>query len=54
MARPRNFDVDVVVERAMQAFWTLGYANASPAALAAATGVGKGTLYDAFGSKREA
>ncbi|WP_030599359.1 TetR/AcrR family transcriptional regulator [Streptomyces fulvoviolaceus] len=53
MARPRNFDDDVVVERAMQAFWTLGYANTSPAALAEATGVGKGSLYNAFGSKRE-
>lgn len=37
----------------MQAFWTLGYANTSPAALAKATGVGKGSLYNAFGSKRE-
>ncbi|MBV6700169.1 TetR/AcrR family transcriptional regulator [Kitasatospora aureofaciens] len=53
MARPRDFDTDVVVERAMQAFWTLGYANTSPAALAEATGVGKGSLYNAFGSKRE-
>ncbi|MHB9849080.1 TetR/AcrR family transcriptional regulator [Streptomyces krungchingensis] len=53
MARPRNFDADVVVERAMQAFWTLGYANTSPAALAEATGVAKGSLYNAFGSKRE-
>lgn len=53
VARPRNFEADAVVERAMQAFWTLGYANASPAALAEATGVGKGSLYNAFGSKRE-
>ncbi|MFD0278175.1 TetR/AcrR family transcriptional regulator [Kitasatospora sp. NPDC127111] len=53
MARPRTFDADVVVERAMQAFWTLGYANTSPAALAEATGVAKGSLYNAFGSKRE-
>jgi len=53
VARPRDFDTDVVVERAMQAFWTLGYANTSPAALAEATGVGKGSLYNAFGSKRE-
>jgi TetR/AcrR family transcriptional repressor of nem operon len=53
MARPRNFDDDVVVDRAMEAFWTNGYANTSPAQLAEATGVGKGSLYNAFNSKRE-
>jgi TetR/AcrR family transcriptional repressor of nem operon len=53
MGRPRNFDDDVVVDRAMDAFWTHGYANTSPAQLAAATGVAKGSLYNAFHSKRE-
>ncbi len=37
----------------MEAFWTHGYANCSPAQLAEATGIGKGSLYNAFGSKRE-
>lgn len=37
----------------MEAFWTNGYANTSPAQLASATGVGKGSLYNAFHSKRE-
>lgn len=36
----------------MEAFWSNGYANTSPAQLAAATGVGKGSLYNAFTSKR--
>lgn len=53
MGRPRNFDDDVVIERAMDAFWTHGYANTSPAQLAEATGVAKGSLYNAFNSKRE-
>ncbi|MFB8009398.1 TetR/AcrR family transcriptional regulator [Nocardia sp. NPDC056000] len=53
MGRPRNFDADTVVERAMEAFWTNGYANTSPAQLAEATGLGKGSLYNTFGSKRE-
>ncbi|MER7453252.1 TetR/AcrR family transcriptional regulator [Nocardia beijingensis] len=52
MGRPRNFDPDTVVERAMEAFWTHGYANTSPAQLAEATGIGKGSLYHTFGSKR--
>lgn len=37
----------------MEAFWTFGYANTSPAQLAEATGVAKGSLYNAFNSKRE-
>ncbi|MGF6883852.1 TetR/AcrR family transcriptional repressor of nem operon [Nocardia sp. GAS34] len=53
MGRPRSFDADDVVDRAMEAFWTHGYANTSPAQLAEATGVGKGSLYNTFGSKRE-
>lgn len=53
MGRPRNFETDSVVERAMEAFWTHGYANTSPAQLAEATGIGKGSLYNTFGSKRE-
>ncbi|MEU6829958.1 TetR/AcrR family transcriptional regulator [Nocardia beijingensis] len=52
MGRPRNFDPDTVVERAMEAFWTHGYANTSPAQLAEVTGIGKGSLYHTFGSKR--
>jgi TetR/AcrR family transcriptional repressor of nem operon len=36
----------------MEEFWSHGYASTSPAQLAEATGVGKGSLYNAFGSKR--
>ena len=53
MGRNRGFDDDVVVDRAMETFWTNGYANTSPAQLAQATGVAKGSLYNAFNSKRE-
>jgi TetR/AcrR family transcriptional regulator, transcriptional repressor for nem operon len=52
MGRPRNFEADAVVERAMEEFWTHGYADTSPAQLAGATGIGKGSLYNTFGSKR--
>lgn len=52
MARPRNFDADTVIDRAMDQFWSYGYANTSPAQLADATGIGKGSLYNTFGSKR--
>ncbi|MEU5875163.1 TetR/AcrR family transcriptional regulator [Glycomyces sp. NPDC047369] len=53
MGRPKEFEPDAVVAQAMEAFWTGGYAGTSPADLAEATGVGKGSLYHAFGSKRE-
>ena len=53
MGRPRSFDDDAVVDKAMEVFWTNGYANTSPAQLAEATGVAKGSLYNAFTSKRE-
>lgn len=53
VGRPRNFEQDAVIAQAMEAFWTNGYASTSPADLAEATGVAKGSLYHAFGSKRE-
>ncbi|MFE4638875.1 TetR/AcrR family transcriptional regulator [Streptomyces sp. NPDC056773] len=53
MGRPKNFEPDVVIAQAMEAFWTNGYAGTSPADLAEATGVAKGSLYHTFGSKRE-
>jgi len=53
MGRPKSFEPDVVIAQAMQTFWTHGYAGTSPADLAEVAGVGKGSLYHAFGSKRE-
>ncbi|MFD4602994.1 TetR/AcrR family transcriptional regulator [Streptomyces sp. NPDC058464] len=53
MGRPKSFEPDAVVKQAMETFWTNGYGGTSPADLAEATGVAKGSLYHAFGSKRE-
>lgn len=53
MGRPKNFEPDAVIAQAMETFWTNGYAGTSPADLSEATGVAKGSLYHAFGSKRE-
>ncbi|MDO4632081.1 MAG: TetR/AcrR family transcriptional regulator [Corynebacterium sp.] len=52
MGRTRNFDDDTVVARAMEEFWTNGYSATSPAKLTVATGIAKGSLYNAFTSKR--
>ncbi|WP_029118019.1 TetR/AcrR family transcriptional regulator [Mycobacterium sp. URHB0044] len=51
MARPRTFDEDTVVAAARDRFWTGGYAATSVDDLSAATGLGKGSLYGAFGDK---
>lgn len=52
MARPRNFDEDEVIERAADTFARLGYAACSVDDLVDATGLQRGSLYKAFGSKR--
>ncbi|MFD5756708.1 TetR/AcrR family transcriptional regulator [Streptomyces sp. NPDC127044] len=52
MTRPKQFDPDVAVEQAMEVFWRKGYASTTPQDLVDALGIGKGSLYNAFGSKR--
>lgn len=51
MARVREFDTDEVVAKAMEVFWWRGYEATSIQDLAEATGLGRGSLYAAFGSK---
>src|ERR1700751_334744 len=51
MARPRTFDEADVVAAARDEFWARGYAATSVDDLAAVTGLGKGSLYGAFGDK---
>jgi TetR/AcrR family transcriptional repressor of nem operon len=51
VARPRTFDEDEVVAAARDEFWERGYAATSVDDLTAATGLGKGSLYGAFGDK---
>ncbi len=52
MARPREFDADAALERAMQAFWAKGYKATSFDDLCTATGLSRSSLYAAFGGKR--
>lgn len=53
MARPREFDEAEAVRRAGRTFWTRGYQATSIRDLESATGLVAGSLYKAFGSKRE-
>jgi TetR/AcrR family transcriptional repressor of nem operon len=50
--RPREFDAEVAVERAMDEFWSRGYYATSLPDLLRATKLSRGSLYAAFGDKR--
>lgn len=52
MPRPKSFDPDEVLERAMCAFWKKGYTATSTRDLTAVMGINKFSLYSAFGDKR--
>ncbi|HEX6210132.1 MAG TPA: TetR/AcrR family transcriptional regulator [Methylomirabilota bacterium] len=52
MPRPREFEREVVLDRAMRAFWSRGYEATSIQHLVERTGIQRGSLYGAFGDKR--
>ena len=52
MARPREFEIDKAVEKAMHVFWTHGYDGTSLPDLLNGMGIARGSLYKAFGSKK--
>jgi TetR/AcrR family transcriptional regulator, transcriptional repressor for nem operon len=52
MARPKEFDPEIAVDQAMEVFWRKGYAATTPQDLVDALSIGKGSLYNTFGSKR--
>src|SRR6516165_4217971 len=52
MARPREFDESVVLDAAVNCFWTRGYEATSVRDLAAEMGITGPSLYNAFGDKR--
>lgn len=49
--RPRSFDMDAAVERAMNVFWSRGYHATALPDLLRATRLSRGSLYAAFGDK---
>jgi len=49
--RPRTFDTEAAVERAMDVFWTRGYHATALPDLLRATKLSRGSLYAAFGDK---
>jgi AcrR family transcriptional regulator len=51
--RPRSFDRDVALERAMEVFWKLGFEGATLHDLTEAMGINPPSLYAAFGDKEQ-
>ncbi len=49
----KSFDIDEAIDRATEVFWAKGYEAASLADLLKATGINKGSFYNAFGSKKK-
>jgi len=51
--RPRSFDKDIALEKAMKLYWKQGYANTSLVDLTETLGITKPSLYAAFGGKEQ-
>ena len=52
MPRPREFDVDETLQRAMTLFWEKGYEATSVQDLVERTGVNRSSLYTVYGDKQ--
>lgn len=51
--RPRAFDTDEVLDKALEVFWTQGFEATSLDDLSEATGLARPSLYAAFGNKED-
>ena len=52
LGRPREYDPEVALQRATDAFWDAGFSGTSLDDLSARTGMNRPSLYAAFGDKQ--
>ncbi len=52
MARHKEFDREVVLDRALKTFWSQGYEGTSIQDLVERMGINRGSLYGSFGNKQ--
>jgi TetR/AcrR family transcriptional repressor of nem operon len=53
VARPREFDENEVLDRALETFWSKGFDGTSIQDLIASTGLARASLYGTFGDKQQ-
>ncbi len=53
MGRPKDFDTDEVLNKAVDLLWTQGYERTSTRELTEYLGIGMGSFYGTFGSKHD-
>jgi|SRR5579872_4589043 len=53
MARPKTYNDDAVIDKALTVFWEKGFIGASSRDLIEATGISNGSLFNRFGDKKQ-
>ncbi len=53
MSRPKEFDENIVIARAMELFWTSGFESTPLDVLEEGTGLNRSSIYSSFGGKLE-